>query len=167
MEFAPGDLLAGFGEHRIGLERAGAALARKPDRRARQAVAHPLAAEAGAHEDAGDRPDPRVGLVFRAAHPGDPVDAEQAGIIGARLDGAPAGRLAVEKSDEAAGRPGIGIAAACLPAQPLGPDFWGVVLERLARRQLVALTKTPRRLAALTENGLEIRPARLVGRADR
>jgi hypothetical protein len=72
----------------------------------------------------------------------------------------------LEKSDEAAGRPGLGIAAACLPAQPLRPDFWGVVLERLARRQLVALTKTPRRLAALTENGLEIRPARLVGRAD-
>jgi hypothetical protein len=77
------------------------------------------------------------------------VDA-QAGIVGARLDGAPAGRLAVEKRDEAAGRLGPGSPQRVCRRSRSARTFWGVVLERLARRELVALTKTPRRLAALT-----------------
>ena len=105
---------------RVALDGAGAALAGEIHRGARERPADAALAKARAGEQAGDGPDAVVGLVLRAALPGDAVVAHQALVGGARLDRAPADRLAVEVRDQAAGRARLRMAAVGLLAQPVG-----------------------------------------------
>lgn len=61
---------------------------------------------------------------------------------------------------------GGGVAQFVLDAQPFDAHLRRPVLERLLRLQLVALAKTPCRLAARAEDGFQVIEARLVGRDD-
>ena len=77
VELAPGDLLPGLGDHRIALDRTGAARACEVDGGARERSADAAAPEAGASDEAGHGPDAVVGLVLRATNPGDAAVAPQ------------------------------------------------------------------------------------------
>ena len=121
--------------HRVALDGAGAARAGEVHRGARERPADAALAEARAGEEAGHGPDAVVGLVLRAALPGDAVVAQQARVGGARLDRAPADGLAVEVRDEAAGRVRLRMAAVGLLAQPVGAFLGG---ERARRTPAAA-----------------------------
>src|SRR5207253_7635743 len=69
MELTPGDLLPGLGDHRVALERTGAALPGELDGGARERTTDAAAAEVLAGEEAGHGPEAVVGLVFRPARP--------------------------------------------------------------------------------------------------
>src|SRR5262245_46053671 len=111
MELPPGDVLPRPDDHRIALDGPGATLLRGVDRRAREGVADPAPPEARASEKAGHRPDAGVALVLRPTRPRHAIGAQQSDVGGARLDCAPAHRLAVEIGDEAAGRRRVRVTA--------------------------------------------------------
>ena len=116
-----GDFLPGLSDHRVALERTGAALPREIDGGARERTADAAAPEARAGDEARHRPDAVVGLVLGAALPRDAGLEQQARIGGARLDRAPADGLAVEVGDEAARRrppPGDRSRSACGTGRP-------------------------------------------------
>src|SRR5205823_8356068 len=98
------DLLPGLGDHRIAVESTGAALPCEVDCGARERMADPAAAKAGAGDEAGHGPDALVGLVLGSSRPRDARLEEKARVGGARLDGAPADGLVVAVGDEAARR---------------------------------------------------------------
>jgi len=103
VELAPGDLLAGLREHRVGLERASTAFAGEVDGGLRQPVADAATPEPRPGEHARHRPHALVGLVLGPALPWDAEDAQQALVRRARLERAPADGLAIEVGDQAAG----------------------------------------------------------------
>src|SRR3954469_9909735 len=76
VELAPRDLLARLGDHRIRLERAGAAFAGEADAGAAEWVGEPAPAIALADGEARHRPDALVVLVLGAAGPRDPRAAQ-------------------------------------------------------------------------------------------
>ena len=89
--------------HRIALDRTSAARPREVDGGARERTADPAAPEATcAGDEARHGPDAVVGLVLRSALPGDAVVAHETCERRARLDRAPADRLAVEIRHQAA-----------------------------------------------------------------
>ena len=106
-----------------------------------------------------------VGLVLRAPVPGD-AGLSSRRIGRARLDRAPADGLAIEVGDEAArrARSGARSGSAC-GAGP--PTHRPAPSTRLLRPHLEPLALAIGRVAAHAEDGLEILPARLVGRDDR
>src|SRR5262249_27385489 len=118
VELAPGDVLAGCREHRVALDRARAALSREVDRRTSQCVAHAAPTEADACDEARQRPPGVVRPVLRAAFPRDAHLEQQSREIAARLDGAPAHRLAIEVPDETAGVGHVPVSAVGLRAEP-------------------------------------------------
>ena len=132
------DLLPGLRDHRIALERTGAALAGEADGGVRERTADAAAAEARAGDEARHGPHAVVGLVLRPPLPRDAGLEQQARVGGARLDRAPAGGLAVEVGDEAARRARPGMAAVGLRAEPegellgadRGPGLAGRILYR-------------------------------------
>ena len=162
-ELAPGDLLPRRGQHRIALERPRPPRPREADRGAGERVAHPLPAEARADEEAGDRPDARV-----------------------RLDPPPAPPRAPGRPAAAPDRPAAARPRTTRPARPRGYATSPLVgpgpphpacarsrsarsagrhmLERLPRRQLVALAPADRPLPARPEDRPEVVPRRLVRR---
>src|SRR5207302_1870353 len=83
VQLAPGDLLPRLGDHRVPLERAGAALSREADRGGGKTAHDSAAPELRASDEAGDRPDAVVVLVLAAFLPRD------AGIGDVRVGGAP------------------------------------------------------------------------------
>src|SRR5690606_21136170 len=82
-----------------------------------QRAADPALAEAGPGDEAGDRPDAVVCLVFAASAPGN-AHANQPKICGTRLDRAPADWFTVEVRDKPA-RLFVAVIASGLLAQPL------------------------------------------------
>ena len=117
VQLARGDVLTRLQEHRVALERSGAAAPCEVDGGLNERPADPSAAVSGPGEDARHGPHAGVGLVLRTTLPGNPVDAQQARVGGTRLDGAPADGFTIEECDEAGSRSGIGIAALCLGQQ--------------------------------------------------
>jgi hypothetical protein len=114
VELAPGDLLPRLRDHRVALEGAGAALTGEVHGGSGERTADAAFPEAGAGDEAGHGPDAVVGLVLRSIRPGDATVAQQARVVAARLDRAPADGLAFEVGDEAARRvrlrvPGVGL----------------------------------------------------------
>ena len=85
MELTPGDLLPGLRDHRVTLERTGAALPGEVDGGARERTADASAAEVGAGHEAGHGPDAVVGLVLVASDPWG-AGSEQARVGYARLN---------------------------------------------------------------------------------
>src|SRR5262249_49233747 len=83
VELVPGDRLAGLRDHRVALERTGAATPGEVDGGPCERGADAPASEPGASEDAGHRPDGVVALVLPAALPGDAVVPQQAGVSSA------------------------------------------------------------------------------------
>jgi hypothetical protein len=160
------DGLPGLGDHRVALERTGAAFPREVDGGARECTADPAAPEAGAGDEAGHGPDAVVGLVLGSALPGDTGLEQQTRIGGARLDGAPADGLAVEIGDEAARRARVRVTTVCLRAEPEGQLLGADRGPGLSGLHLVPLAAAPGRVATRAEHGPEILPARLVGGDD-
>src|SRR6266568_9137844 len=150
----------------IPLDGAGAAFARESGRGPREGPADAALPEARAGDEASHCPDAGVALVFVTALPGDPEDACQAGVGGTRLDSAPAGGLAVEVGDQAAGLVRLGVAAAGLLAQPVGAFLGRKRSEGLSGRELVTLALACGRRTARTEHRLQVVPARHVGGHD-
>ena len=153
------------GRRRVRLERPGAVVAGVMHRGRGEGPAHPAAAVAGAHEQAGDRPDALVVPVLGATLPGDPVHPQQPGVRRSRLDGAPADGA----SPAYATRPLVILAvlestsaAAGLAAQPVGPVLGGHRAERLAACQLVPLAPAPLTGAARAEHRPQVVPRRVV-----
>src|SRR5258708_5444762 len=72
VQFAPGDLLARLGDHRVGLQRPSALLAGVTDRGVGERVGDPALAVTLAGHEAGDGPDAVVRLIFLAAAPHGP-----------------------------------------------------------------------------------------------
>lgn len=72
VQLAPGDLLAGLGDHRIRLEGPGTIAPGVVDRRGGQRVGDASPAVPLAGHEAGDGPDAVVGLIFLAAAPDGP-----------------------------------------------------------------------------------------------
>src|SRR5215211_2197418 len=64
-----GELLPRHGEHRVALERSGAAVSGEVDRRAHERTADAPLSKSGTREDARHRPHAVVGLVFVPALP--------------------------------------------------------------------------------------------------
>src|SRR5690606_38569599 len=122
-------------------------------------------AKACAREDAGDRPDRRVGRVLVAVLPGDGAVAE-ARKLRSGLDGAPSGRVTVEVGHQTAGLRGAGIAAAGLVAKARLTLFYRLVGEVLEPLQLVALAPAARGGPARAEDRGQVVPRGLVGRSD-
>ena len=87
-----------------------------------------------ANEEARHGPDGRIGLVLAPAVPRDAEDASQTGVVGARLDPAPADGLAIEIGDQARRRLRLGMPGVRLLTQPEGALLGGEAPERLLRR---------------------------------
>src|SRR5205823_919149 len=114
-ELSPGDLLRGLRDHRVALERAGAALPGELDGGTGERSAHAAVPEPRARDEAGHGPDAVVGDVLRSPRPRD-AGAQQPHVCRARLERAPADGLTVEVRDEAARRarlrvPAVGLVA--------------------------------------------------------
>src|ERR1700722_9500163 len=94
VQLAPGDLLAGPGDHRIALQRARTTVPRVVHRSRGECRADAAPAEPGPGDKAGDRPDAVVIAILVPSGPDDPA-AAQVHVHRPRLDSAPAGRLPV------------------------------------------------------------------------
>ena len=154
-----------LGDHRVGLEGASATLACEVDRRGRQHPTHPAPPIAGTGREAGHGPDGGVGGVLASGRELRALP-RQVPVRGPRLDRAPADRFAVEVGEEAARRRRAREAAVGLGPQALLSDRDRRLAPRI-RSELEALALAGRRVAAHAEDGLDVLPARLVGRHDR
>src|SRR5258705_657498 len=166
VELAPRDVLAGVGEHRVALERAGAALPGEVHAGTSERPADAATPEPRSRGEADDGPDPIVGPVLVAVLPRD-RRAQESRVGRAGLDRAPADRLAVQVGDQPARRAGAGIAAVRLALEPLHAPR---DLERLPPGPgpyLVFLTLAVGRVAAIPEDRPQVRPGRFVRGHDR
>src|SRR5215470_15782473 len=164
VQLTPDDLLAGMGDHRVGLQGPGAILPGEVDRGSGQRVADAALSVPLAGHEAGNRPDAGVRLVLVATAPDGP-DPGQSRVCRARLHRHPASRLRTEVGHEPGGtaRPRVttvglltkpGAAAGIAHRAPVA--VWD--LEVLA----VALAG----LAGRAEDGLQVCPRGLVGGND-
>src|SRR5215831_4357304 len=114
VQLTPDDLLAGMGDHRVGLEGPGAIFPGEVDRGGGKRVADAALAVPLAGDEAGNRPDASVRLVLVTTAPDGP-DPGQPRVRRARLDRHPADRLLVQVGHEPAGAAGLrGIAVGLL-----------------------------------------------------
>ena len=154
--------------HRIALDRPGTALAGEVDGGFHQRTTDSAPPEPGSSEHARERPDGVVGLVLAASpQPWNAVVAQQARVGGARLDGAPADRFAVEVGHEATGGVRAGVPTVRLLPQPKGALLDRKRGEGLPRRQLVPLALTPEPRASRPEHRLQVVATGFVCRYDR
>src|SRR5688572_13059677 len=164
MQLAPGDLLAGLGDHRIGLERTSAALARERDGGGHERASDPATPVARACREAGHGPDAVVVLVLTPL-PQRETLARQTRVGCARLDRAPPDGLAGQVPDEAAGRLRRGIPTRRLRTQAESADFDGRVGPRVVP-DLEHLALAVGCVTARAEDGLQVLPRCFVGGHD-
>src|SRR4051812_19748085 len=162
MQLTPRDLLIGSRDHRIRLEGSRAARPGEVDRCLRQLVRDSPASIPDAYDEAGHRPH---GLVVRVLVAATPDGTREVRIIGTRLDRAPCGRLTVGIGDDSARRSRVRMSAVGLIVESKA-QFVGSHLVARYPAQLVPLALTPRRVATLPEDGLEVVPRGRVGRND-
>ncbi len=152
--------------HRVALDGPGATVPRESHRCLCQGVADPAPAEPGASDEARHRPHALVGLVLSAALPGDANVAEQARMVGARCDRAPAHGLVPEVGDQATRGSRSRMITFGLLAQAGGELLAADGRPRLPRHHTVPLAPASRRVGAGAEDRLEVLPRRPVGRHD-
>ena len=157
---------AGLGDHRVGLEGPGAALAGERDRRGGERPAHAAATVAGAGREADDGPDRGVLLVLAALLPGD-AGGRHRRVCGPRLDRAPADRLAVEVGDQAARDRRAREVAVRLGAEAFATRRRRSAQPPRVRPDLEALALAGRRVAARAEDREQVLPGGLVRGHDR
>lgn len=160
MELLENDLLGG---DRVTLDGSGPVLASEVDRGARKCRAEAVLPGADTDEEAGDSPDTGIVLVLGAAHPRDPVVAQQTLVRRARLNRAPADWLTVEICHQAAGRARVRMAAVSLLAEPVSAFLRWKGCKSLPRSQFVSLALAGCGDAAGAEDHPEVFAACLVG----
>jgi hypothetical protein len=164
VQFAPGDVDAGLGVHRVCLKRPRSTPTSEIDRRLRQRSADALAAKPSADHEARHRPHATVAFVLGSTSPRN-RHAEQPLEPRSRFDAAPTCRLAIKIGNEAAGRAGIRV-----PAIGLLSKSQRSLVDRhravLGLTDLVALTLTSSRITTCSEDELQIFPGRFIGRHD-
>jgi len=154
------------GDDRVALDRSGATIPGEAHCRLCQLAAHAALAKSPTDQETRDGPDAVVGPGLIAALPRDAIVADQALVVAARLDRAPAHRLPVEVGDETAGGLRLRLAGIGLLTEPIGAFFGGKPDEILLPAQLEPLALASRRRAGRAEDRLQVIPARLVGGYD-
>src|SRR5215472_13457999 len=164
VQLTPDDLLAGMGDHRVGLQGSGTIFPCVVDRGRGQRVADAAHAVPLAGHETGNRPDAGVRLVLVATAPDGP-DPRQPRVRRARLDRHPAGRLRTKVGHEPGGAARPRVAAVGLLTEP-GAAAGFVHRTPVAVRRLEVLAVAFARLAGRAEDGLQVRPRSLVGGND-
>src|SRR5215471_8129542 len=164
IQLTPDDLLAGMGDHRVGLKGPGAILPCEVDRGRGQRVADAALAVSLAGHEAGNRPDAGVRLVLVATAPDGP-DPGQSRVRRARLDRHPASRLRSEVGHEPGGAARPRVITVGLLTEP-GATAGVVHRAPVAVWDLEVLAVALAGLAGRPEDGLQVCPRGLVGGND-
>src|SRR5215831_5977572 len=164
VQLTPDDLLAGMGDHRVGLQGPGAILPGEVDRGSGQRVADTALSVPLAGHEAGNRPDAGVRLVLVATVPDGP-DPAQPRVCRARLDRHPASRLRTEVGHEPGGAARPRVITVGLLTEP-GAAAGVAYRAPVAVWDLEVLAVAPAGLAGRAEDGLLGCPRGLVGGND-
>lgn len=123
--------------------------------------------ETRSREEAGHRPHAAVEPVLVSSFPRDTEHTDKARILGSWLHCTPTHRFAAQVGDETTGGVRLRIATVRLFSQPKCPLFDGEGSERLSGPQFVPLALADMAGSPISEDGLQILTAHLVGRHDR
>src|SRR5215831_2520638 len=156
VQLTPDDLLAGMGDHRVGLQGSGTIFPCVVDRGRGQRVADAAHAVPLAGHETGNRPDAGVRLVLVAAAPDGP-DPGQSRVRRARLDRHPASRLRSEVGHQSGGAARPRVITVGLLAEP-GAASGVVHRAPVAVWRLEVLAVALAGLAGRAENGLQVCP---------